>query len=136
MLKRKPKDAKPITYLNSLFFCLKHEVGSPTWGTFFKSILIVYFLIRVLKGATNTIHCHHQRNVETLMLLLCNQYPYDQIDYVYYVWYLCHIEMKDLKIFINLTRLNRPIGFLLLFWPCSWVEAYFLVKIGRNIFTI
>ncbi len=32
--------------------------------------------------------------------------------------------MKDIKIFINLTRLNRPIGFLLLFWPCSWGLAY------------
>ena len=32
--------------------------------------------------------------------------------------------MKDLKIFVNLTRLNRPIGYLLLFWPCSWGLAY------------
>ena len=32
--------------------------------------------------------------------------------------------MKELKIFINLTRLNRPIGYLLLFWPCSWGLAY------------
>ena len=32
--------------------------------------------------------------------------------------------MKDLKIFIKLTRLNRPIGYLLLFWPCSWGLAY------------
>ena len=32
--------------------------------------------------------------------------------------------MKDFKIFINLTRLNRPIGYLLLFWPCSWGLAY------------
>ncbi len=32
--------------------------------------------------------------------------------------------MKNLKIFINLTRLNRPIGYLLLFWPCSWGLAY------------
>ena len=28
--------------------------------------------------------------------------------------------MNQLKIFIELTRLNRPIGFMLLFWPCSW----------------
>ena len=28
--------------------------------------------------------------------------------------------MKHLKIFIHLTRLNKPIGFMLLFWPCSW----------------
>ena len=32
--------------------------------------------------------------------------------------------MKDLEIFVNLTRLNRPIGYLLLFWPCSWGLAY------------
>ena len=25
-----------------------------------------------------------------------------------------------LENFINVTRLNKPIGFLLLFWPCSW----------------
>ena len=25
-----------------------------------------------------------------------------------------------LKNFINVTRLNKPIGFLLLFWPCAW----------------
>ena len=24
------------------------------------------------------------------------------------------------KNFINVTRLNKPIGYLLLFWPCSW----------------
>ena len=32
--------------------------------------------------------------------------------------------MKHLKIFIQLTRLNKPIGFMLLFWPCSWGLAY------------
>ena len=32
--------------------------------------------------------------------------------------------MIQLKIFINLTRLNRPIGIMLLFWPCSWGLAY------------
>ena len=32
--------------------------------------------------------------------------------------------MKDLKIFIELTRLNKPIGFMLLFWPCAWGLAY------------
>tara|TARA_B100001996_G_C18569727_1_gene557937 strand:+ start:42 stop:902 length:861 start_codon:yes stop_codon:yes gene_type:complete len=25
-----------------------------------------------------------------------------------------------LKNFINVTRLNKPIGFMLLFWPCAW----------------
>tara|TARA_B100000579_G_C22824004_1_gene852103 strand:+ start:1382 stop:2242 length:861 start_codon:yes stop_codon:yes gene_type:complete len=28
--------------------------------------------------------------------------------------------MHKLKIFIELTRLNKPIGFMLLFWPCLW----------------
>ena len=28
--------------------------------------------------------------------------------------------MNQIKIFIELTRLNKPIGFMLLFWPCSW----------------
>ena len=32
--------------------------------------------------------------------------------------------MKYFKIFIQLTRLNKPIGFMLLFWPCSWGLAY------------
>ena len=32
--------------------------------------------------------------------------------------------MHHLKIFIELTRLNKPIGFILLFWPCSWGLAY------------
>ena len=32
--------------------------------------------------------------------------------------------MTHLKIFIDLTRLNKPIGFMLLFWPCSWGLAY------------
>ena len=32
--------------------------------------------------------------------------------------------MNQLKIFIELTRLNKPIGFMLLFWPCAWGLAY------------
>ena len=32
--------------------------------------------------------------------------------------------MSHLKIFIDLARLNKPIGFMLLFWPCSWGLAY------------
>ena len=28
--------------------------------------------------------------------------------------------MEKFKIFIQLARLNKPIGFLLLFWPCVW----------------
>ena len=32
--------------------------------------------------------------------------------------------MQHFKIFIELIRLNKPIGFMLLFWPCSWGLAY------------
>ena len=32
--------------------------------------------------------------------------------------------MSHFKIFIELTRLNKPIGFMLLFWPCSWGLAF------------
>ena len=28
--------------------------------------------------------------------------------------------MKNLKLFIHLTRFDKPIGYMLLFWPCSW----------------
>ena len=28
--------------------------------------------------------------------------------------------MKNLKLFIELARLNKPIGYMLLFWPCLW----------------
>ena len=28
--------------------------------------------------------------------------------------------MQQLNLFIELTRLRRPIGFMLLFWPCAW----------------
>jgi len=36
--------------------------------------------------------------------------------------------MEKINIFIQLTRLNKPIGFFLLFWPCSWglALAYYL----------
>ena len=40
--------------------------------------------------------------------------------------------MQHLKIFIELTRLNKPIGFMLLFWPCSWGLAY-AYSINKNI---
>ncbi|MDA9091795.1 4-hydroxybenzoate octaprenyltransferase [Pelagibacteraceae bacterium] len=32
--------------------------------------------------------------------------------------------MNQFKIFINLTRLNKPTGIMLLFWPCGWGLAY------------
>ena len=28
--------------------------------------------------------------------------------------------MKHLNLFTELTRLNKPIGYMLLFWPCVW----------------
>src|SRR5210317_2289712 len=28
--------------------------------------------------------------------------------------------MKHLSLFIELIRLKKPIGFMLLFWPCAW----------------
>jgi len=28
--------------------------------------------------------------------------------------------MEQLKLFIELTRLKKPIGYMLLFWPCAW----------------
>ncbi len=28
--------------------------------------------------------------------------------------------MNQLKLFVDLTRLQKPIGFMLLFWPCAW----------------
>ena len=40
--------------------------------------------------------------------------------------------MQDLKIFIDLTRLNKPIGYMLLFWPCSWGLAY-AYSLSQNI---
>jgi len=43
--------------------------------------------------------------------------------------------MNHLKIFIELTRLNKPIGFMLLFWPCSWGLAYaYLINSNLNQF--
>ena len=28
--------------------------------------------------------------------------------------------MSHISIFLELTRLKKPIGFMLLFWPCAW----------------
>ena len=28
--------------------------------------------------------------------------------------------MNQLNLFVELTRLKKPIGYMLLFWPCSW----------------
>ena len=40
--------------------------------------------------------------------------------------------MKHFKIFVDLTRLNKPIGYMLLFWPCAWGLAYGY-KFNQNI---
>ena len=43
--------------------------------------------------------------------------------------------MSQLNIFINLTRLNKPVGIMLLFWPCSWGLAYaYSVEQNQNQF--
>jgi 4-hydroxybenzoate polyprenyltransferase len=43
--------------------------------------------------------------------------------------------MSQFKIFIELTRLNKPIGIMLLFWPCSWSLAYsFSLNNNLNLF--
>mgnify|MGYP001206046733 FL=1 len=43
--------------------------------------------------------------------------------------------MNQIKIFIELTRLNKPIGFMLLFWPCSWGLALaFIIDNNLNNF--
>jgi len=41
--------------------------------------------------------------------------------------------MSQLKNFIDLTRLNKPIGFMLLFWPCGWGLAY-AYSIEKNLY--
>ena len=41
--------------------------------------------------------------------------------------------MSQLKIFIELTRLTKPIGFMLLFWPCSWGLAS-AFKLDQNLY--
>ena len=41
--------------------------------------------------------------------------------------------MEKFQIFIQLTRLNQPTGFLLLFWPCLWgltLAYYFYSETG------
>ena len=44
--------------------------------------------------------------------------------------------MKQLNLFIELTRLKRPIGYMLLFWPCVWglTLAYDFSKSLNNYF--
>ena len=43
--------------------------------------------------------------------------------------------MKNLNLFIQLTRLDKPIGYMLLFWPCSWgLTIAYNFKNDLNIF--
>ena len=43
--------------------------------------------------------------------------------------------MEKFKTFVELSRLNKPIGFMLLFWPCSWGLAYaYSIDKNLNIF--
>jgi 4-hydroxybenzoate polyprenyltransferase len=44
--------------------------------------------------------------------------------------------MNQLKLFIDLTRLKKPIGYMLLFWPCTWglTLAYDFTKDLNNYF--
>jgi len=44
--------------------------------------------------------------------------------------------MKQLNLFIELTRLKKPVGFMLLFWPCAWglTLAYDFSKNLNNYF--
>ena len=47
--------------------------------------------------------------------------------------------MQNIKLLIELTRINKPIGFMLLFWPCIWglTLAYnFDLSLERFIFYI
>ena len=43
--------------------------------------------------------------------------------------------MQKIKLFIELTRLSKPIGFMLLFWPCIWgLTLSFNFDLSLNIF--
>ena len=43
--------------------------------------------------------------------------------------------MQNIKLFIELTRLNKPIGYMLLYWPCLWgLTISYDFNSGLNIF--
>ncbi len=45
--------------------------------------------------------------------------------------------MKNLKLFIELTRLDKPIGYMLLFWPCLWgLSIAYNFDEGINLFLL
>ena len=47
--------------------------------------------------------------------------------------------MSHISIFLELTRLKKPIGYMLLFWPCAWgltIAYNFQNSIDKYIFYI
>ena len=43
--------------------------------------------------------------------------------------------MQNIKLIIELTRLNKPIGFMLLFWPCLWgLTLSYNFNLSLNVF--
>ena len=44
--------------------------------------------------------------------------------------------MNQIKLFIELTRLKKPIGYMLLFWPCAWGLTIAYDFSNQNITTI
>ena len=43
--------------------------------------------------------------------------------------------MQQINLFIELTRLKKPIGYMLLFWPCAWgLTLIYDFSIGLNIY--
>ena len=41
--------------------------------------------------------------------------------------------MNQLNLFIELTRLKKPIGFMLLFWPCMWSLLLYSLYIDQPV---
>ena len=70
---------------------------------------------------TITINSHKQgygwkhKCCDSVIYIHTNQFDYQSC--------LCYLQVKfmnQLNLFIDLTRLKKPIGYMLLFWPCSW----------------
>ena len=56
---------------------------------------------------------------ETLVQLLCNLCSC-RLNLLNKNSLLLNYYMSHISTFIELTRLKKPIGFMLLFWPCAW----------------
>ena len=70
---------------------------------------------------TITINSHKQgygwkhKCCDSVIYIHTNQFDYQSC--------LCYLQVKfmnQLNLFFELTRLKRPIGYMLLFWPCAW----------------